>query len=134
MPSNQSTPLLDEYDPLAIYGPPDPDDEREVIFREVVDASDPRTMRSPTPPAGIKGIDPVAWRERFVAWKKSIIDAEIISRANVVRAGENHGILLRAKAFMGGPWGPAIPYGPPENQAHWDKLIAEERVRLGLSP
>jgi hypothetical protein len=131
MSSNQSTPLLDEFDPLAVYGPPDPDDEREVIFREVVDTANPYTLRSPIPPPRV---DPVAWVNRYVEWKKSIIDAAIITRENDKRARENYGILLRLKAFMGGPHGPPVPYGPPEHEAYWNERIKEERVRLGLPP
>jgi hypothetical protein len=132
MSPNQSAPLSEEYDPLAIYGPPDPDDAREVIFREVVDTTNPLTMRSPTPPPGVKA-DPIAWTERFVQWKREVIDAEIVTRKNDARARENHGILLRLKAFMGGPHGPPVPYDA-EHQAYWDARIAEERARMGLPP
>jgi hypothetical protein len=132
MSLDQPARIDDEYDPLAIYGPPDPDDAREVIFREVVDTSNPYQLMSPIPPPGISGADSAAWMKRYVEWKKSVIDAAIITRANDVRARENHGILLRLKAFMGGPHGPPVPYGPPENQAYWDARVKEERARLGL--
>ena len=131
MSPNQSASLPDEYDPLAVYGSPDPDDAREVIFREVVDTANPYTLMSPIPPPRT---DPVVWMKRYAAWKKSVIDAAIVTRENDVRAQENYGILLRLKAFMGGPHGPPVSYGPPEHQAYWDTRLKEERARLGLPP
>jgi hypothetical protein len=131
MSFNRSAPPPDEYDPLAVYGPPDPDDDREVIFREVIDTANPYTLISPAPPPRA---DPVVWMKRYAEWKKSIIDAAIVTRKNDVRARENQGILLRLKAFMGGPHGPSVPYGPPEHQAFWDERVKEERARLGLPP
>jgi hypothetical protein len=131
MSPDQSTPPSDEYDPLAVYGPPDPDDAREVIIREVVDTANSYTLMSPIPPPKA---DPVAWMQRYVEFKRQIIDAAIITRKNDARARENQGILLRMKAFMGGPNGPPVPYGPPEHQAYWDARVKEERARLGLPP
>jgi hypothetical protein len=107
-------------------------DYRKLIFQEALEGAHPSTvMRDPS----FIGFDNPGYEEyveRYRAWKEQMIDAEITRRENSARARENHGILLRAKAFMGGPHGPPVPYGPPEHQAYWDALIKEERARLGL--
>jgi hypothetical protein len=130
---DQPKPPSDEFDPLEVYGPPDPDDERELIYREVF-AEIPHMMMRPTPPEGVKGIDPVAWLQRFIADKKKTIDAEKARRANDKRANEDYGILYRLGAFMGGPHAPPVPYDPAssESMSYWDARIEEERAKMGL--
>jgi hypothetical protein len=98
MSPDQPAPPSDEYDPLAIYGPPDPDDAREVIFREVIDTANPLTLMSPVPPPKA---EPVVWMKRFVEWKKQIIDAEIVTREKDTRAQEDYRRLYAMGAFSG---------------------------------
>jgi hypothetical protein len=121
MPLNQSAPLLDEYDPLAVYGPPDPDDAREVIFREVVDTANPYTLMSPIPPPRA---DPVVWMERYVEFKKQIIDATIVTRESDARARENYRRLYKMGAFSG-PNGLSVNYDA-EREAYWAKRLEED--------
>jgi hypothetical protein len=114
---------LDRHDP----------DYRKLIFQEVLEEARPSTIMNPD----LVGPDNPGYEEymvRYRAWKEQAIDAEITRREGQVRAHENYGILLRLKAFMGGPHGPPVPYGPPEHQAYWDERVEEERARLGLPP
>jgi hypothetical protein len=108
---------------------------RKLIFQEVLEEARPSTIMSP-PDILLEPTNPgyEEYAARHRAWKEQVIDAEITRRENLVRANENHGILLRLKAFMGGPHGPPVPYGPPEHQAYWDTRLKEERARLGLPP
>jgi hypothetical protein len=115
---------LDRHDP----------DYRKLIFQEILEETRPSTLMRDQIFISTDNPGYAEYAERYRAWKEKVIDAEITRRENAARAHENQGILLRAKAFMGGPHGPPVPYGPPEHQSYWDELVKTERARLGLPP
>jgi hypothetical protein len=115
---------LDRHDP----------EFRRLVFQEVLEEARPSTLMRDPSLIGPENPGYEEYAARYRAWKEQAIDAEITRRENLTRAHENYRILLRSRAFMGGPHGPPVPYGPPENQAYWDALVAAERARLGLPP
>jgi hypothetical protein len=106
---------------------------RRQVWQQIAETYPHLLMTPPEElPEGPK-YDMSAYRLRYSKWREESIDAEITRHENDARARENQGILLRLKAFMGGPHGAPVPYDS-EHQAYWDARIAEERARMGLPP